>query len=91
MEDIEEIEDTNQLSTLEFFSEMGPRPFKDYERSISTWKTDRIPFQGNLLIRINDDSDGNQQYAGKVYRVIRYEFNGGKTIFSTEKEYEVTK
>jgi hypothetical protein len=74
-------------AVLEFYAEMGP-PFKQYERSISTWKTERInKIPGVVCVKINDSSDGNGDLFGKIYRVVRYDFNGQKTIFSTEKEY----
>jgi hypothetical protein len=66
-------------------------------RSISTWKTMFVSKDGKemdmyrsqlkptddhyILIEVGDD--GNEAFLGKVCRVLWYEFNGEKTVFST--------
>lgn len=61
-------------------------------RSISTWKTMFVSKDGKesqlkptddhyILIEVGDD--GNEAFLGKVFRVLWYEFNGEKTVFST--------
>lgn len=85
--DVPSVSPGKPLKTIPFFSGTGPS-FQEFEKSISTWKTKQIPSdKGVLLVKINDGSDGNGDVAGKTFRIVRFVFNGAKTIYSTEKEY----
>jgi hypothetical protein len=56
------------------------------EMSISTWKTQPIRGEdGRLYVRIIEGSDGNADRVGNVYKVVRYEFGGGKCIFQSNE------
>lgn len=48
------------------------------ERSIATRQTERVDTN---LIKITDGSEGNQDVLRRVFKIVRYEFNGEKAVF----------
>ena len=53
------------------------------EHSISTWKTGIVQQAAGIqYVQVNQGSDGNDALVGRVFKVIRYEMNGGKVIIS---------
>lgn len=57
-------------------------PLKADERSISAWKTQEVD---SKHIKIINGSDSNEDVLNRIFKVVRYEFDGGKIIFSTSK------
>jgi len=55
------------------------------ERSISAWKTERADSNGVCYVRIIDGSDGNTPFLNRTYKVVRFEFYGGKVVFDCSR------
>ncbi|NGX34125.1 MAG: hypothetical protein K1060chlam1_00474 [Candidatus Anoxychlamydiales bacterium] len=59
----------------------GHQPLAPLEHSISAWKTHPIPDYSRPFIKVWEGSDGNKDFVGRIYEVVRFEFSGGKVIF----------
>ncbi|HEY5259211.1 MAG TPA: hypothetical protein VIJ46_01080 [Rhabdochlamydiaceae bacterium] len=57
----------------------GHEKLQPGERSISAWKAE-VSADGQS-VTITEGSDGNEQFLGQTFPIVRNEFGGGKIIF----------
>ena len=74
-----ELQETSMRNMQRVYSSMN-------ERSISSWKTNKIERNGSIWIRINNATDLPKGFEGRAFLLIRYEQNGEKAIFDPTKE-----